>query len=82
MGILKHIGELFFSYIIIKGVIAPRVTDLFKKYILNPAYKWFTKTFVRTSREATIWLHYRNKAMNKGHDHSIEDCSDGKCVIL
>jgi len=62
---------------------APLIADLIKRLILGPFGKVLKKHFVKTEREFAIWMHYKNKALNKGHNHKrIEDCDDGKCLII
>lgn len=82
MAIAEKLIEFFFAYIIMRGIIAPFITMLFKKYALHPLFNYFKKHFLRTEREVAIWLHYRNKAINKGHNHDLMKCDDGQCTKI
>lgn len=80
---IKKLIDFFILYIILRGIIAPFLTSLFKRFLLEPIANWFKHHFIRTEREMAIWLHYKNKALNKGHHHHhLEDCNDGMCKII
>lgn len=80
---MARIVEIFISYIILRGVVAPFVTTLFKKYFIKPLIAYLKTHFVRTERELAIWLHYKNKALNVGHHHrQLKKCEDGLCKLV
>ena len=79
MSAFDNILELFISYIIMRGIIVPFIVMLFRKYLLDPSVRWFKQRYLKTERDIAIWLHYRNKAMNKGHNHELVNCDDGQC---
>lgn len=83
MHYLQKALELFFIYIIVRGIIAPFIANGFKMFVLNPLLRLFANHYIKTERELAIWLHYRNKALNKGHHHKhLGDCEDGKCRLI
>ena len=82
MKIVKVLLTFAVEFVIIRGVIAPFFTGLFKNYILAPLGRWFKNDFIRTERELAIWMHYRNKSMNVGHNHNLNKCDDGMCRLI
>lgn len=39
--------------------------------------------FIRTNRDIAIWLHYYNRALNKGHKHiNSHTCSQDNCTLI
>ncbi len=65
-----------------KYVFAPLIIRL-KKYFLSPIAAAFRHRLIRSQREAAIWLHYRNKAHDKGHQHKNPIiCKDDKCRFI
>lgn len=75
--------EIFLTYILLRGVVAPYVTTLFKRYVLSPLGEYLRAHFIRTERELAIWLHYKNKSLNVGHHHDrLKKCDDGMCKIV
>ena len=65
-----------------KYIFAPLKKRL-RKYVLNPSSLSMKKFFIKTHREAAIWLHYRNKAHNKGHQHKNPIiCDDDRCKLI
>lgn len=57
---------------ITKYIISP-ISSRLKKYILMPLYKKLKKSLIKTERDAAIYLHYRNKALNNGHSHKSKE---------
>lgn len=72
----------------IKMLVEFLVITVFLKYIVlrwvaEKLAKLFMHFFVRTEREAAIWLHYRNKAMHRGHQHHTPvECYEGRCRVI
>lgn len=71
LGNAGSLAEWFIVAVVFKFIILKWVADKTKAL--------FMLIFVRTERDMAVWLHYRNKAMNKGHQHRIANCDDGKC---
>jgi hypothetical protein len=72
--------ELFFTYIIMRGIVVPIIAGAFKKSVFNPVVKYFHKHFLKTERDIAIYLHNKNKGLHKGHNHkNIFECEEGVC---
>lgn len=49
------------------------------KWVAEKTKAIFKLLLIRTARDMAIWLHFMNKAMNKGHQHPQPKCDDGQC---
>jgi hypothetical protein len=67
----RDLAEWFIVAVVFKFIIL--------KWVAEKTKALFMKLFVRTEHDMAIWLHYRNRAMNKGHQHPLEKCDDGRC---
>lgn len=76
-NIRKYFGEQISKYIL-----HPIMKKL-KKYIFSPIWKWIKTRTITSQREAAIFLHYRNKAHRKGHQHKNPMiCEDDRCRLI
>lgn len=74
VGSARDLVEWFIVVVVFKFIILKWVADQTKAL--------FIKIFVRTEYDLAVYLHYRNKAMNKGHHHPIAVCDDDKCIKI
>lgn len=75
MELLKTAFEFVVVTIFIKQIMG--------RWLADKITRVFQKFFVKSRREAAIWLHYRNKALNKGHTHKTPiRCEDDACKIF
>ena len=63
------------------------VTIIFKviivRWLAEQLLKIFKKFFVKTNRDIAIWIHYYNRALNKGHQHKTPViCDEGGCSLV
>lgn len=72
--IWSFLVEFLFGTIILKMIIAHGIADLILR-----GFKW---AVIRSRRQAVLWVHYRDRAMKRGHglDHAI--CREGLCHFL
>lgn len=72
---LKTAIDFVIFTVLVKYVIGRWLAEWFVKI--------FKKVFVKSQRETAIWLHYRNRALHKGHRHKTPlECEDGGCVLI
>lgn len=75
--------DYFIIFVLFRSVFSKWLAGLVTDKLLKPVGKWIVKRLVRTERDLAIWLHYRNKAMRKGHVHdSPLECNDGRCLLI
>ena len=73
----------FLLLAVVQRLFAGYITDLLKKYLINPIAKWFLYSFIHTEKELAIWMHYKNKSLDSGHDdHELGVCADGLCARI
>jgi len=70
----RFLTEFLIGTVIIKLIIAHSMADLILKLL-----KWM---LIRTKQQAILWIHYRDRAMNRGHalEHAV--CIDGLCHFI
>lgn len=73
-GNLKTVAEFFIFYVLVRGVIA--------YWLAKQVRKHGRRYLLRTQREIAIWLHFRNKQLNKGHQCKFDECEDELCKIV
>lgn len=79
----SEIIEFVFVFVIIRGVFSKWLGSKIVKYIFKPLAKIIKHRLIKSERDVAIWLHYRNKALKKGHHHDDPiACNDGKCILL
>lgn len=82
IGAFGYLLRKWYGEELSKYVFTPLMKKV-RKYFLTPVYSWIKNRFIKTQREAAIWLHYRNKAHNKGHQHKNPIiCEDDRCRII
>lgn len=69
---IYELASWLFGGVIVKYIIT--------KAIATELVAFFKYCFVRTQRHIVIYIHYREKAMKKGHDYPTPElCDDGVC---
>lgn len=58
---LKSITDFLVTAVIIKYIVA--------HWIADRLISIFKKVFITSERDIAIWLHFKNKALNKSHKH-------------
>ena len=70
-------------YVIFRGIFSKWLGNKLIDTVFAPLGKFMKKRLIKTERDVAIWMHYKNKAMNKGHNHDDPFiCDDGKCILL
>lgn len=86
-----EIFKFLIEVIIIRGILSRKVGiwidkhifDRLQKRFIDPFMKLIRSRLVTTHREAAIWLHYWNKAHQKGHQHKNPIvCNDDRCRLI
>lgn len=62
--------EWLVVYVIIRGIFARWLSDKIRNH------------FIKTQRELAIWMHYQNKALNKGHKCKLRECDEDGCRLI
>lgn len=70
--------DFFFTIIIVRGILARRIGDVVNS-ALTRLFTLLRLRLVRSEHDLAVWVHYQNKAANKGHRHPLNKCDDGKC---
>lgn len=76
------IVEFFVVWVIWRGIVVRWFSEIIRKHAMEPSGKWLRKYVIRSQREMAIWLHYRNKALNKGHQCRLMECDDEWCRLI
>lgn len=65
------------------GITPLKISEALIMYVLIHAIIWASMKFLkRTERSMAIWLHHKNRALEKGHGRSVVECNEDTCVIL
>lgn len=69
--------------VIFRGVFSKWLGVQMTKRFFAPLFRWLQRKLIKTERDVAIFIHYRNRALNKGHDsHNPVLCKEGRCIIL
>lgn len=75
--------EFILIYVIFRGIFSKWIAKKLVIYIFDPMGRFIKHSLIRTERDVAIWMHYKNKALHKGHNHHDPiKCRDGKCIII
>lgn len=78
-----QILEFIIIYVIFRGIFSKWLGAYFVKYFFDPINRWIKRRLIKTERDVAIYIHYRNKAMHKGHQHKDPIiCNDDRCILL
>lgn len=78
---LRLAFDFFVVIILIRGILARRISDSVN-IALTKLFAAFQARYVRSERDFAVWLHYKNKAADRGHKHHLADCDDDKCSMI
>jgi hypothetical protein len=79
---LHTIIEFIVIWVIWRGVIVRRLSNVVEKHILIPFVRWLKIKLIHSRQDATLYLHYFNKSMNKGHQCKFKECDDDWCRMI
>lgn len=48
-------------------------------WIADQIMTWAKKKLIKSKRQLALWIHFRDKAMNRGHKEDPQLCFDGLC---
>jgi len=75
--------EFIVIYVIFRGIFSKWLGAKLVDYVFNPFGRFLKKRLIKTERDVAIWMHYRNRALHKGHAHHDPiTCRDGMCILI
>lgn len=80
---IPELFEFIVIFVIFRGIFSKWLGSYFVKYFFSPISRWIKRRLIKTERDVAIWMHYRNKALHKGHQHhNPVTCNEDGCIII
>lgn len=66
-----HIWDFLIVGVLYKAIIT--------RWLANILMSWGKRHLLKSNDQRALWFHYRDKAMNSGHQVHPDACTDGLC---